>query len=61
MLSEKVVIHSPEDFASYVDSNIKGVSVLFMPTSEITEEPDLIWETPYVESMCTWLSQGTRG
>ena len=40
VVSEKVVIHSPEAFAHYADSNIKGVSVLFMPTSEITEEPD---------------------
>ena len=40
VVSEKVVIHSPEAFARYADSNIKGVSVLFMPTSEITEEPD---------------------
>ena len=40
VLSKKVAIHSPEDFASYADSNIKGVSVLFMPTSEITEEPN---------------------
>ena len=40
VVSEKVVIHSPEAFARYADSNIKGVSVLFMPTLEITEEPD---------------------
>ena len=53
VLSKKVVIHSLEDFARYADSNIKGVSFLFMPTSEITEEPYFIQEVPYVESMCT--------
>ena len=42
VLLEKVVTHSREDFARYADSNIKGVSVLFMPTSDITEEPDFI-------------------
>ena len=53
VLSEKVVINSHEDFSRYADSNIKGVLVLFIPTSEITEEPDFIRETPHVESMCT--------
>ena len=31
VLSEKVVIHSPEDFVRYADSNIKAVLDLFMP------------------------------
>ena len=53
VLSEKVLIHSTEHFARYADSNIKGVSVLIMPTSEITEKPDFIQETPYVEAMCS--------
>ena len=52
VLSEKVVIYSPGNFARYADNNLKGVSVLFMPTSEITEEPEFFRETPYVESMC---------
>ena len=53
VLSEKVVIlHSPEDFPRYADSNMRGVLLLFMPASEITEEADFILETPYVESMC---------
>ena len=52
-LLEKVVINIPEGFARYVDSNTKGISVLFMPTSEITEEPHFIRETPYIMSMCT--------
>ena len=53
VFSEKVVIHTPEDFSRYADGNIKGVSVLFMATSEKTEEPDFIRETTYAESICT--------
>ena len=53
VLLEKIVFHSPEDFACYADSNIKRVLVEFIPTSEVKEEPDFIRETPYVDSMCT--------
>ena len=53
VLLKKVVIHSPEDFPCYADSNIKVVLVVFIPTSEVKEEPDFIQETPYVDSMCT--------
>ena len=53
VLLKKVVIHSPEDFPRYADSNIKVVLVVFIPTSEVKEEPDFIQETPYVDSMCT--------
>ena len=60
LLSEKIRIHSPEGFSHHTDSNIKGVLVLFMPTSEIMEETDFTRETPYAESMCIWLSQSIR-
>ena len=53
VLLKKVVIHSPEDFPRYADSNIKVVLVVFIQTSEVKEEPDFIQETPYVDSMCT--------
>ena len=35
IMSEKVLIHSPEDFGRYANSNIKGFLVLFMATSEM--------------------------
>ena len=53
VLLKKVVIHSPEDFPRYADSNIKVVLIVFILTSEVKEEPDFIQETPYVDSMCT--------
>ena len=37
-LSKKVVIHSPEDFARYANSDIKGFLLLIMATLEITED-----------------------
>lgn len=55
VLSEKVVIGSPSDFAEFANREVNGITVLYMPTSEMLQEPDYIKETPYVESLyrCT--------
>ena len=45
VLSQNVVIYSPEDFARYGHSNIQGVLILFRLTSQIKEELEFIRET----------------
>ena len=53
VLSEEAVIQSPEDFVKFSNSNINGISIKFMPLSDILDEPDIVSEKPYVEHMCT--------
>ena len=51
VLSNKVVINTPEEFAIYADSNIKGISCIFLSEEEMILEPREIGETPYVPAM----------
>ena len=51
VLSEKVVISTPKEFADYANANIRGVDVLYMSISDIGVEPDYIDGTPYIADM----------
>ena len=53
VLAEKVVINTPKEFSDFANDHIKTISVLYMSSSEILNEPEHIKDTPYVESMCT--------
>lgn len=53
VLSGKVVINNPLQFAEYAQANLKGIACLYMPESAVLVEPDDVEETPYVAAMRT--------
>ena len=52
VLSSKVVINSPAEFAAYAQ-NIKGITCLYMPAAEMLEEPCDVENTRYIPAMRT--------
>ena len=47
--SGKLVIRTPKDFAESANQIVKGISVMYMPTEEVINEPEEVADTPYVE------------
>ena len=44
----KCVIDTPEQFAEYAESAVKGVTSLNLPTEEVLKEPDDIGNSPRI-------------
>ena len=47
--SGKVVISSPKEFSLYADSTIPGISSLYLPESEVVEEPESVRSAPAIQ------------
>ena len=47
--SGKVVISTPEEFAHYADSAIAGIASLYLPESDVLDEPEVVQSAPTIQ------------
>ena len=47
--SGKVVISTPEEFALYPDKAIAGISSLYLPESDVIDEPEMVQSAPAIQ------------
>ena len=53
VLSGKVVISTPDGFATYANDIVNGITVICMCESEVPEEPEEVDDIPYIKGMQT--------
>ena len=47
--SGRIVVTSPEDFASHASKQVESVTTLYLPTKEILPEPASVSDAPYIK------------
>ena len=47
--SGRIVVTSPEDFASHASKQVESVTTLYLPTKEILPEPATVSDAPYIK------------
>ena len=51
VMSEKITVNSAKDFARQADKLVEGIKCVYLPMSNIMNEPDSIASTPYHPDM----------